>query len=490
MNAKVERIQPSSGDGQRNLAQLVDELELVRLAEMPQLEYGRERSESAARLGVPVTILDRAVAQMRSEGTGEAGAPFRELKPWSEAVDGATLLDSLAAIARRHVVLPRHADIAIALFVIATHAIDAMNVMAILAIVSPEMRCGKSTLLAILSRLVRRPLPSSNITKAALFRAVEAWTPTLMIDEADTFLRDSEELRGILNSGHTREAAYVIRTVGDYHEPRRFSTWGAKAIALIGRLPETLHDRSIEIALTRRLPGERVEKLRHADPVEFSILAAKCARWATDNEQAIRAARPTLPDVMNDRAGDNWEGLFAIADIAGGEWPALSRSAAAALSAGADVDAGSIKVQMLHDTAGIFERMSIEKIASADMVTELTGIADSPWADYSRGRPITQRQVARLLRGYGIVPTSVRLPDGRTPKGYRREQFLDAVRRYLPVDPQLRHEAEGTGEAAKFVSATQSGQLRIDKASEMATGGACGAVAVPDAHTVRRRVEV
>lgn len=45
------------------------------------------------------------------------------------------------------------------------------------------------------------------------------WKPTMLIDEADTFLCDNDELRGVLNTGHTRATAYVIRTVGEDHEP-------------------------------------------------------------------------------------------------------------------------------------------------------------------------------------------------------------------------------------------------------------------------------
>ena len=41
-----------------------------------------------------------------------------------------------------------------------------------------------------------------------------------------------------------------------------FSTWGAKAIALIGKLPDTLADRSITIEMRRKMPSERVHKLR------------------------------------------------------------------------------------------------------------------------------------------------------------------------------------------------------------------------------------
>ena len=130
----------------------------------------------------------------------------------------------------------------------------------------------------------------------------------------------------------------MIRTVGDDHEPRGFSTWAAKAIALIGKLPDTLADRSIEVALKRKLPGERVERLRHADPEVLHTLARRCARFAADNAEKIRAARPSMPDGLHDRAQDNWEPLFAIADLAGGEWPDLARKAALALSGAVDAE--------------------------------------------------------------------------------------------------------------------------------------------------------
>src|SRR6202040_793295 len=101
-------------------------------------------------------------------------------------------------------------------------------------------RSGKTTLLEIISMLAPRSLSASNITAAALFRVIESFKPTLLIDEADTFLRDNDELRGVINAGHRRSSAFVIRTVGDEHEPKQFCTWGAKAIALIGKLPGTL----------------------------------------------------------------------------------------------------------------------------------------------------------------------------------------------------------------------------------------------------------
>lgn len=172
---------------------------------------------------------------------------FEEPEPWPESVNGAVLLDDLLATCQRYLILPDGAGVALCLWIIHSWAHDAAHVSPVLGITSPSMRCGKSNVLKLLGALVYRTLHTSSITAAALFRAVEKWRPTLLIDEADSFLGDKEELRGVLNSGHSRSGAFVIRTVGKDFEPRRFSTWAPKAIAMIGKLPGTLADRSIRI---------------------------------------------------------------------------------------------------------------------------------------------------------------------------------------------------------------------------------------------------
>ena len=72
-----------------------------------------------------------------------------------------------------------------------------------LAFTSPEKRCGKTTALDAVGLVACRPLVTANVTAAAIFRTIEAAGPTLLIDEADTFLRDNEDLRGILNAGQS-----------------------------------------------------------------------------------------------------------------------------------------------------------------------------------------------------------------------------------------------------------------------------------------------
>jgi len=409
-----------------------------RLARLCPIEYDRGREQAAKTLGVRVTTLDDEVEKARRKLAGDGNDAqgkavlFAAVEPWPEPVDGAELLAELAALCQRYVVLPEHADVAIALWVVFTHCVDAVSIAPILALTSPEKRCGKSTVLALLRRLVLRPLTAANITTASLFRSIEAWKPTLLIDEADTFIGSSDELRGVLNSGHTRDSAFVVRTVGENHEPRKFSTWGAKAIALIGKLKDTLADRSVEISLKRKLPGERVGRLRHADPELFHTMAQRCARWATDHARAIRAVRPATPEELHDRAADNWEPLLAIADLVGGVWPERARVAALTLSGGEDAEGDSVRVQLLADIQDVFEHRGADRISSDDLTNELITLEDRPWAEYSRGKPLTKARLSRLLRPFRVVSKSIRLPDGRTPKGYLVDQFNDAFSRYLP----------------------------------------------------------
>jgi putative DNA primase/helicase len=308
---------------------------LNELAGLPPLDYDQRRTSTAKMLGVRVGALDAEVAARRQRQAETAGAQDNGAEqaampePWTDTVDGAQLLAELSAYYARYVVLPEGAADALALCTEHTYAVDAAQITPRLAVVSPQPRCGKTTLIALLGAATARPLSAANITASALFRAIEAWRPTMLIDEADTFLKDNEDLRGVLNAGHYRPTAYVIRSVpvDDSWEPRAFRVWGPVAIALIGSLPSTLADRSITIKLRRKTKHEQVERLRldrlgdTAEP-----LRRRCLRWAQDNLARLGECDPAMPDLLHDRAADNWRPLCAIAEVAGGDWPQRGRT--------------------------------------------------------------------------------------------------------------------------------------------------------------------
>ncbi len=194
------------------------EAAIERLAALSDADYDLVREGEAKRLGFRPTFLDKVVKKTRAANAGAALDPAGEMakhlppiEPWPEAVDGGALLLELVTAIRAHVVMEENAAIAVALWILHAHAHDAAAISAILAIISPQKRCGKTTLLSLLQELTPNPLAASNISASAVFRAVEEWRPTLIVDEADTFLAKHGELRGILNSGHSRRTAFVVR---------------------------------------------------------------------------------------------------------------------------------------------------------------------------------------------------------------------------------------------------------------------------------------
>src|SRR5262245_41005172 len=175
----------------------------------------------------------------------------------------------------------------------------------------------------------------------------------------NSFVGENEELRGVINSGHTRDTAFVVRTVGDDHEPKRFSTWGFKAITGIGTRAATIEDRAIRISLKRKRACEKIERLRYAEPGLFETLARKLGRFGADYKKQVAGARPSLPPALNDRAQDNWELLLAIADIAGGHWPQKAREAATTLN-GATDEPTALGEGLLRDICDVFAEKAVE----------------------------------------------------------------------------------------------------------------------------------
>jgi putative DNA primase/helicase len=411
--------------------------EIARLKTLSKLDYELERKPAAKKLGISrVSALDELVGDKRGGKGGASNAQGRPLalsnpEAWTQPVLGAALLDDLVAAIRRHVFLrPPQAD-AVALWIVAAHAFDAWHIFPRLFISAPDRRCGKTTLIELLSCLVSKPLSGESVTASTVFRVIEATRPTLLLDEADHYRRDNEELRAVIDSGHSRQGN-VIRNVpvGDGWEPRAFSTWAPMVLAAIGRLWATVEDRSIEIAMRRKRPDEHVEALRLDRVGHLDTLPRKVARWVRDHMTPLSHADPEMPRGIYNRAADNWRPLLAIADAVGGDWPKRAREAAAALSADAD-DSESNGVLLLGDLRRLFDAEPIGLLFTKEILARLNDDETRPWGEWKAGKPFTDHQLASLLKPYKIAPKTVRR-GAETGKGYRLEWFDDAFRRYLP----------------------------------------------------------
>jgi hypothetical protein len=359
------------------------------------------------------------------------------------------VLNEAAAFLRRYVVLTPEQATAVTLWSFHTHALDAADVSPYLHVTSPEKRSGKTRLLEVLALLVRSPLPSANISDAALFRSIEERAPTLLFDEIDSIFgpkaRDREDLRGLLNAGYRRGTPALRMGGAKMTELQEFATFCPKALAGIGKLPDTITDRSIVIGLKRRTRSEHVERFyqreagEEAEPLRIALESL-----AVYHVPALREARPHRQDALGDRAQESWEPLLAIAERAGEEWAERARVAAIALSGEQDVVDDTIGVRLLADVRAVFDANG-DRLPTAELLEALKADEEAPWADW-HGSGFSAKRLADLLRQYGIRSRTIRLDDGTTPKGYRLEQFVDAFARYLTsVDaPLSRHNATTT----------------------------------------------
>jgi putative DNA primase/helicase len=205
------------------------------------------------------------------------------------------------------------------------------------------------------------------VTTAGIFPGIERYRPTMLIDEADTFIDAGDEMAGILNSGHQPETAFVWRCDGDDHEPRGFSTWSPLAIARIGDdLPAPLRSRSIVIRMQRARCDEDLERLRAMHHAGLDDLCRKGARWAVDHLDVLRDADPEMPEALRGRSADNWRPLISIADAAGGCWADTARRVAV-IMIGRDEESKPVRL-----LAAIRDVFAAKRVDTASAVSTLS----------------------------------------------------------------------------------------------------------------------
>jgi hypothetical protein len=256
-----------------------------------------------------------------------------------------------------------------------------------------------------------------------------------LLDESDAAFRGdpvyAEALRGVLNQGYRRGGCSSLCVgQGAAITYQDFSTFCPKAIAGIGKLPDTVADRSIPIRL-KRAPRGKVERFRERDAEqEAKPQKSQIAAWCKAHIEELRNARPDIPNALSDRQADVCEPLLAIADAAGGEWPKNAREALLKLCAGAQADDGSIGVRLLQDIKSIFAEKKASEMASAALCDALADIETSPWAEWSKGKHISPMGLARLLSPFEVYPGP--LSSGQL-RGYRLSQFREAFALYIPL---------------------------------------------------------
>ena len=353
----------------------------------------------------------------------------------------AEALDELDEFVARYVHFESGAQrTAAVLWVAVTYVADAFDVAPYLHIKSPEKQSGKTLLLEVIELTAKDAMLTSNISPASLYRVMDSRHPTLLIDEIDAVFPSrrgngnsrGEDLRSLINSGY-RRGAKTYRQVGPrWDKTEEFDSFGPKALAGIGELPDTIADRAIPIRLQRKPRSLKLSRWRRRMVKEEAAEVADrlSLALADFSPPLLEEEWPELPDQLSDRGQELWEPLLTVADYAGDGW--LSRGSAAAihLHTGTDQAGETLGIRLLADLRVVFA----EKQAHTQSLLEgLHALDESPWGDWF-GKPITARFLADRLRPYNIFSQNVRLPAGQK-KGYTRASFVESWDRYLPDVP-------------------------------------------------------
>lgn len=360
--------------------------------------------------------------------------------------DHSDMLEALVAIYERYIWFGNvHAPVALALWTVLTHVVDAFTLVPYVHVTSAEPMSGKSRVLQVAQHLVARAWAVIETTEAALFRKITRDRPTLLFDEVDAVFGQRGEftqmLRGILNAGF-QKGVVVPRCSNFGADLVEFEVFGPKMLAGIRDIPDTIASRSIRITLRRRRANEAVMPLREAEvtsalkPVHDALVT-----WSQEvglpRLQDPEAPLPGGLPELNDRTNDLWRPLLQIAQLAGDRWVERAEAAAKWLAAADQGATGG--VQLLRDIRQVMDELGQEQLRSPVLLDALAELEDSPWAArWSRelgtgNYKAAGSLLAQELRPFGIQTARWREANGaglHQVRGYRRADFQDVWDRY------------------------------------------------------------
>lgn len=357
------------------------------------------------------------------------GGLVAEIEPYHEPVTHDEIYTALYSLVHEHMAIDEPLKVAFVLWVIFTYLTDISDFAPIAWITAPERQCGKSTLLGLFERVVNKPMAFNNITQAVLYRVMEQFKPTLLIDEIDTSLKDKNELLGIVNAGYSRHASNVPRMNQDKGGiVEKFDVFGAKVFSGIGEMKGTFASRAIRFELRRKTNSDKVKRFnKRTLPHETTNeIQSKVKRWAVDNRQAVQAVQTPLLQI-NDRDFDNWEILLQIATVLG----VYDKALQACLTICNRKDEPSLNEMLLSDIRDIF---NVERMSSTDLLEKLNFDSEKCWQTLNNGSPLTSHQLAKKLKGFGIVSKNMRINSIQV-KGFDKADFVKTWAQYLPPPP-------------------------------------------------------
>ncbi len=405
------------------------------LAQLDELSYQLQKKQTANEIGLGVNDLDKIVKQERQGlQLDKVASIVQDTEPHPYPVNANELAHEILELVNNHIACNPAIAVTVTIWIFFSWCVEVAYIAPIAWINAPMPRCGKTQLATLMGKMCKKPIMASSISPPALFRTIERYKPTFIIDEADSFFNGNVDLKNIINCGFSRDNPFVWRCVGDNNEPMPFDVFGAKVISGIGKLAPTVMDRSISLTLRRALPNERKQKVKNLPKATIETIKAKLARWTDDNIDTVAKAKPILPEHVYNREFDTWEILFQIADTLGDDWLQLITNACLFITQ-SEPKQPSINEELLSDIKAVFEWQQVDRITTRDLLTALISVDEDGltklWATINKGQPITDRQLATRLNEFKIKSSKINTSNESQKRGYYLADFLDAFNRYL-----------------------------------------------------------
>jgi len=423
------------------------------------------------------------------QAKARANAQQAKTTPEPEPVDGAQVLDRVAAWFRRFIVFTEDSDAdLITLWCAHTHLAAELRISARLQLDSLTFGSGKTTLLEHLKALCLNSILLASTSSAVIPRLVDMRITTLLLDEVDRMLAPGKEgvtdLIQIINSGHRfGSSRTVLVAQGNDWVPAELSTFAPVALAGNSpQLPDDTMSRALRVLLMPDVEGEAEDTDWPSIEDEAQALAADLAAWADSVRETISVRGVKVPGVHG-RELERWRGVKVVALAAGGRWPAVADSlishglAEAQALRESGVNRVPPRVQLLTDLHKTWQGQ--EKFMATSVLCARL-IAENPtyWGAESRfGRELTGQRLGKMIadatKQLDGLEHSQRL-SATGPRGYFRYQFEKAWQRLgLPPVTGPAHSAR-TAE-----SASESEPDDAAKPSEPSPPGAEGQGNIP-----------
>lgn len=348
---------------------------------------------------------------------------------------GAELIRQFEELFKRYIVASRGVALVGALYAFMTHCFRVFSWIGYLCFYSPAEGCGKSHAADIVGWAAARPEILVSVTEAALFRLITELCPTVVIDEAEVLTGagdTAKALRAVLHAGNAPDDT-IPRCAPNTHKLERFSPWCPKIFCLIGNLPRTLQSRCICIHMKRKSSSEKAKAfIRGRVKPELIGLGAEIAAWVQAHEAEIQRVYESLPDEsFCDRGGENFAPLEAILTVSDpARLPEFRQARFNLMNASnAEREHNDISIRLFLDIKKIFGEKRVEELASTTLVEALAAIEESPWAEWSRGKPLSATKLAALLRPFQIFPGQI---ENGQRRGYKRSDLQECFDTYLP----------------------------------------------------------